>query len=228
MEKENVVKKVFKVIGVIVLIAFVLFMVNTIRKLVIIKEIQRTASQYTSSTNYHVKSIAKGSSDEYTTTIDTYLKNNKKLMSIMSSKDTGEFNKISTYYKEKSQDIFYEGTEGKRVQLDTDESMLFITGLYDYFENQSKFVLFCSAISSRIETITYNGKECYRVANCPVSSTLKEDNSEIDEVYIDKETGLVIRTHFGNIISEREYEFGNVQDEMFIEPDLKEYEVIKK
>ena len=58
---------------------------------------------------------------------------------------------------------------------------------------------------------------------------LKQNIKEyIDEVYIDKETGLVIRTHFGNIISEREYEFGNVQDEMFIEPDLKEYEVIKK
>lgn len=227
MEKKNVVKKIFKVIGVIVLIAFVLFMVNTIRKLVIIKEIQRTASQYTSSTNYHVKSVAKDSS-EYTITIDSYVKNDKKLMIITRNKREETLNKISTYYKGESQDMFFDSPQEKRANLDTDEEVLFIPNLYDYFGEQSKFVLFCSAISSQINTITYNGKKCYRVTNFPSLSHLQDANDNTSEVYIDKETGLVVRTHFGNTISEREYEFGNVQDEIFVEPDLKEYGVIKK
>ena len=87
--------------------------------------------------------------------------------------------------------------------------------------------LICIAIASKVENIEYKGKKCYRVGDFVSSDTLVDINSNNSEIYIEKDTGLVIRTHFGSSISEREYEFNNVQDEVFIEPDLKEYKVIK-
>lgn len=228
MEKKNVVKKVFKVIGVIVLIAFVLFMVNTIRKLIIIKEIQRTASQYTSSTNYHVKSIASGmNGEDRITTINCYYKEGNKLTTLEMSEKGEKTYKLSIYDNGEKKDVFTETKEQKMAEIDAEDAMNFIMPIYDYFEGGSNMQLICIAIASKVENIEYKGKKCYRVGDFVSSDTLVDINSNNSEVYIEKDTGLVIRTHFGSSISEREYEFNNVQDEVFIEPDLKEYKVIK-
>ena len=230
MEKKKVAKKVLKIIGIILLIIFVIFIINTIRKLAIIKSIQRTASQYTASTNYHVKSVASGMNEDTTTTIDSYYKDGKRLTVLAMSRDGEVTHKLSIYDDGIKKDIFTETAQQKVVEIETENAMDLIMPIYDYFggTETSNMMLMCMTVASNVEDIEYNGKKCYRVANCPSFSILKNADSDIDEVYIDKETGLVIRTHFGNSISEREYEFGNIQDEVFIEPDLKEYEVLKK
>lgn len=226
MEKKKVAKKVLKIIGIILLIIFAIFVINTIRKLAIIKSIQRTASQYTASTNYHVKSVGSGMNDGITTTINSYCKGNKRLTVIERSKDGKVDSKVSMYDNGERVDTFSESDGVKRVNIDSEAN--FSLPVYDYFEGSSNMQLICIAIASKVEDIEYNGKKCYRVAIGLTSSILYEDNNEINEVYIDKDTGLVVKTHFGNSTAEREYEFNNVQDEVFVEPDLKEYEVIKK
>lgn len=226
MEKKNVTKKVMKIIGIILLVVFVLFMINTIRKLIIIKGIQRTASQYTSSTNYHIKSIGSGMNDGITTTINSYYKEGKRLVIMERSKNEKIENKISMYDNGERKDTFYETGDDKKVDIDSDFD--FSMPVYDYFEGTSNNMeLICMAIASRVEDSEYKGKKCYRVANCPSSSTLQENNTEISEVYIEKDTGLVIKTHFGNSISEREYEFDTVQDEIFAEPDISQYKLVE-
>lgn len=225
MEKKKVTKKIFQIIGIILLVVFILFMTNIIRKLVIIKDIQRTASQYISSTNYHAKSISNDGSEK-TMIVDSYAKNDKKLMIMETIQEEKVLDKISVYYGGGKQNIYFDLAEGKTAELDTEEA-LFVSNLYEYFEGGSNLVLFCSAIFSHIDTTTYQGKECYRVTNFPSSQQLSS-KEEISEVYIDKDTGLVIKSQFGDTISEKEYEFGNVNDEVFVEPDIKEYEVRKK
>lgn len=225
MEKKKVGKKVLKIIGIILLIVFAIFVINTIRKLAIIKSIQRTASQYTSSTNYHIKSVASGMND-YTTIMEYYCKGDKQVSTIERSQDGKVINKISTYNNGTRKNTFYETEDVKRVDINSDFEVY--VSIYNYFEGASNMQLMCLAIASKVEDIEYNGKKCYRIADCPADSTLHDANKSINEVYIDKDTGLVIRTHFGNSIAERKYEFGNVQDEVFIEPDLKEYEIVKK
>lgn len=229
MEKKKVGKKVLKIIGIILLIVFAIFVINTIRKLAIIKSIQRTASQYTSSTNYHIKSVASGMSDGITTTINSYCKNEKKLTVVERSKDGKVDSKLSTYDDGKRKDMFSESEEIKRVDIGIESEFDIGIRVFDYFEGiTNNMQLMCLAIASKVEDIEYNGKKCYRIADCPAPSIMQDAINNINEVYIDKDTGLVIRTHFGNAISEREYEFNNVQDEVFIEPDLKEYEIVKK
>ncbi|MCI9039132.1 MAG: hypothetical protein HFJ29_04605 [Clostridia bacterium] len=227
MEKKKAVKKVLKVIGIIVLIIIALFMINTIRKLAIIKNIQKNANQYTSSKNYHIKSVGSGMNEDSTTIINSYCKGDNTLTTLEMTRDGEKIHKLSVYDNGIKKDVFTETSKQKVAEMDVEESMNLIMPIYNYFEGASNMQLIWMAIVSRVEDIEYNGKQCYRVANSPSSSVLKTDNNNIDEVYIEKDTGLVIRTHFGNTISEREYEFNNVQDDIFTEPDIREYETLK-
>ena len=48
-----------------------------------------------------------------------------------------------------------------------------------------------------------------------------------NEFYIEKETGLILKREIGSPIQtiEYAYEFDNVKDEVFIKPDVSEYEI---
>lgn len=84
--------------------------------------------------------------------------------------------------------------------------------------------LFTMSIFTSIKEGEYKGKECY------ILSFFKSD-----EIYIEKETGLRVYTKDGTItdedgntvvnVVEYEYEFENVDDKVFIEPKIEEYEV---
>ncbi len=49
--------------------------------------------------------------------------------------------------------------------------------------------------------------------------------SEGAEIYIDKDTGLLVKIIEAGIDSKREYEINTVDDSIFIEPDISEYKV---
>ncbi|MCI9038477.1 MAG: hypothetical protein HFJ29_01120 [Clostridia bacterium] len=219
MNKEKM-KKILKIVLIVVFIIFMLFMINTIRKLIIIKELQRNVSKYTSSTNYHIKSVGSGMSDGITTTINSYNKEGKRLVILERSKEGKVEDKISMYDNGERKSTFSETGDEKKADIDSDFNFSMV--VYDYFgETSNNMQLLCMAIASKVENIEYNGKKCYRIA-------LQETNTEISEVYIEKETGLVIRTHFGSAIAEREYEFDTVQDEIFVEPDISQYKLVEK
>ncbi len=91
-----------------------------------------------------------------------------------------------------------------------------------------------------IKEVEYNGKACYVVSpifprgKTHIDYTREDVNEQLKEngkfeVYLEKDTGIMVKTT-GNIYipCEVEYEIGNVKDEVFIEPDLKYYEIVKK
>lgn len=47
-------------------------------------------------------------------------------------------------------------------------------------------------------------------------------------IYIEKDTELMIRKDTDSLIVENMYEFNNVNDEIFIEPDISQYQVYEK
>lgn len=49
--------------------------------------------------------------------------------------------------------------------------------------------------------------------------------SESNQIYIDKETGLLVKTFETGIVNEREYEFDKVDDNIFKEPDISQYTI---
>lgn len=52
--------------------------------------------------------------------------------------------------------------------------------------------------------------------------------SEDSEIIIDKETGLFLKSTATGDVVEREYEFDNVDDSIFAEPDISQYKVKEK
>ena len=156
-------------------------------------------------------------------TLNTYKKDSKKLFVIERMKDGKTISKMSVYDNGKEQHTFIELLETKKASLNS--HVIMTMELYDYFANQSNMGLICSCIGSKVESAEYNGKSCYRIGNFNGAIYLTEDTTEVSEAYIEKETGLVLKTNFGTIDSKREYEFGTVQDEIFVEPDISQYEL---
>ena len=69
------------------------------------------------------------------------------------------------------------------------------------------------AIMSRITTDNYDNMECYLI--------------ELDnwKMWVDKDTGLIVRDINGGIVAERFYEFDIVKDEDIIKPDISDCKI---
>ena len=76
----------------------------------------------------------------------------------------------------------------------------------------------------KITKTIYHDRECYVIENDRFS---KDPNQHII-YYIEKDTGLIVRQIQNDENWDYSYEFGNVDDEIFEEPNIEEYELIEK
>ena len=184
-------KKVLKIILLIVLIAIVIFLAITIRKMIIISNLNNKVSKYINSNNRYEKIV-----------------NN--------SEGTTEFYLKDAYIDVEDSKIAMLGASKDEVP-----SQIIIMG-FDYENNL--WNLFKLAVMSKIKTAKYEGKDCYFV------QSLIADNA-----YIQKETGLTLKANNGYsvkedgteeaIVAEYYYEFDNVDDSIFVEPDISQYKI---
>lgn len=213
-------KKVLKIVGIILLILIILLLIHTIRNFIIIKRLQNNFSKYATSNNYHIKSVAQ--ENENTTMTINYYKKDEKQTLFMERNMNGEIIKYTMYDNGERVDIFIDNAEEKICQLDADATVMQIP-LVNHLEYGSDWQTFLGSIFARINTGNHNQKECYAINN--FGSTLFLYDLDKNEVYLEKDTGLYIKSIFGNNVSEREYEFDNVEDSIFIEPDISQYKI---
>ena len=214
------IKKVLKILGIIIVILIILILIHTIRNYIIIRDLQNKFSQYSGSSNYYIKSVSTESSGTIVTT-EYYQKNNKQ--AIFLKKDlNGETSKISMYNNGERTDIFWDNEENKTAQLDSGTTISM--NIYNYLETDNNWQTFLGCLTSRIKSTSYNGKDCYLIKGFMSSTSLTSEDAEI---YIDKGTGLFIKTNEAGIVNEREYEFDNVDDSIFEEPDISQYTIKK-
>lgn len=215
-------KKIVKIIIAILLIIIALLAIHTIRNFTIIKQLQENIKPYISSSNYHIKSVATEESGTIIT-INYYKKDDKETM-IMERNLDGEISKISTYVNGGKTDTFYDNKDSKVVELDS-EAMLMIN-VYNSLETDNDWQTLIGSTMATIKKSEYNGKECYIINNFLSPNFLNSE--ETNEVYIEKDTGLCVKSIMPPTVAEREYEFENVDDEVFIEPDIEQYEIKEK
>ena len=219
MEKKNI-RNLLKILLIVFLIVIVLFLINTFRKFFIIKELQNNFAKFSSSQNYHIKSVAR-EKDGVIVTINYYAKGSKKV-SILEREKNGEINKISMYDNGERTDTFWDNAEAKKAKLNSEPIMMI--SLYNGLENDNDWFTFIASIYSNIKKTTYNGKEGYVIKNFMSSMSLS--SAEKNEILIEKATGLLLKNDTGYSISEREYEFDNVSDTIFEEPDIGLYKLV--
>jgi hypothetical protein len=211
-------KKILKIIGIILLVVIAVFLIHAIRNYVIITNLQNKVSKYVNSTNYHTKYVT--TSDNGTNiTINYYKKDNKKHISIERELD-GEKTTVLAYDNGNRIDMFIVTQDSKIAKLDS--GTLMEMQIFNYFETENNLQTFLWGSQASIKSTQYNGKECYLVKGFVSAMAIAYDS---EQAYINKETGLIEKIVGNDSTSGREYEyeFDNVDDSIFVEPDIGQY-----
>ncbi len=208
-------KKILMVLGIIIAILVVIVLVHTIRNYMIITDLQNKISQYADNVNYYTKSIA--TVKDGTITMEYYRKDNNQVV-FLERNLNGTINKIAMYNNGEKTDTFTQTPDTKIAQLNSGTIMSI--GIYNHLETENNWQTFLGSMPASVKSTNYNGKDCYIIKGFMSSTSLTFEGAE---TYIEKDTGLFIKDIEGETITEKEYEFDNVEDSIFLEPDISQY-----
>lgn len=218
MEKKKM--KLWKKILIIILIFVALFMIITVRKIVILKNLQSKMQKYANEDNYYAMIYQyQGDSIQI---MKSYKKGDRSL-SIAKVLNENGMRTLKNYTEGKTSHLYIEVPENKIAILNGNgvPDAIQITNEL-YIENMWQLIV--RAIKSSIKTEKCNGKDCYKVQiGCFDENVV---------CYFDKNTGLKVREFNGtindgdnkiNIVSDYNYEFGVVKEGDLKEPNISEY-----
>jgi len=214
IKKYNRKLKILRNILLIILVIVLIYLGNTLRKFFIIKDLQHKAEENLKSTNYQLRIIAPWGQDYY------YKKDNKTADFSYSRDNTTE---MLNYNNNGVVHTFIQTPEEKKAIIYSEKMPSEANSQYYVIEeanNDFELFLICSKI--KIKKDNFNGKKCYVIDNS--SYVINYDNRY--QKYIEMETGLVIKELDRNRSMQYIYQFNNVDDLIFEEPDINEYEVV--
>ncbi len=211
-------KKVLKAIGIIVAVIIILLLIHTFRNYYIITDLQNKNLDYSKLTNYYIKTTASESDGTIVTT--KYYRKDNNQVAFLERNLNGEKTKISIYNNGEKTDVFIETKDSKIAQLNSET--IINQYVFNLLETDSNWQIFLGSFFANVKSTDYNNKECYVINNFVFLNAINYDNTE---AYIEKDTGLLVKMSLNGIDTKREYEFGNVEDTIFIEPDISQYTV---
>ena len=216
-------KKFFKTIGILVFIIVILMLLYVIRNTIIVTKLQKNIKEYTSKTNFSIK-VTNLTSETSKMTVNYYKKDNKEAVILERNVDENSV-KMSFYNNGERKDLFIETNDKKTVQVNTKNQLLGLN-ITDSLQTDNLWQTILYSSIARIKTENVNGKECYKVSNFYSPYWMYGDN--ITEFYIEKDTGLLIKTVIDDEVAVREYSFDDVEDSAFVEPDIGLYTVVEE
>lgn len=215
-----------KILKLIISVIVAIFIIITIIKMSIISSLLKKANQSLSSTNYHEENIAYQGDNLINTNI--YYKDGKRavFLEIINKKGVS---KISIYENGRGANVFQEIGDEKIAILNQENGLQYSIA-YNDIKDYNIFSLLLTSIFTNIKEVECNGVSCYFLNS--YNSSLSSYQGE----YINKETGLVVRCKDGSIINSDTgrkvdllrdvyYDFNTVTDDIFIEPNLSDYEI---
>ena len=213
-------KKILIIIGIILLVAILVFLIHSVRNFLIISKLQDKAIECISSNNYHTHTVMH-ISDESTVTEDYYKKENKQAVFIEKN-ENGNVIKLLNYNNGERTDFFTETQTEKTAKLDTKSSIS--AGMFNILQTDNDWQTFLYSSISIVRSAKYNEKECYIIDNYLSPYYLNDYDTTTAKYIIDKQTGLILKDESSTIV-EYEYEFDNVDDSIFVEPDISQYKI---
>ena len=221
MKKVKILKNMGKIALVLIIILIVACIIHTIRNYKIISNLQNNFAQYKDSKNYNISIISTKDTGVITKT-NYYRKDNKQAI-FLEKNTNGEIEKISLYDNGERVDKFIETKDEKFVQIDTND--LIPINVNNQLETDNNWQKFLGCVKAKIKSENYNGKDCYVITEFISSSSSTYKSSKI---YVDKETGILLKNIEEGIVSERKYEFNKVENSIFNEPDISQYTIKEK
>lgn len=205
MKKE----KVFKIIGVIILILFILAFIYFIRNLIIVNKITTAYNDFFSSNNYSYSVIYDNGKYK------CYFKDGKNLENFMSN------GKISTiiWSNKNAQENMIIYPNSLTANTTNSEIPTFIDIINSLVSNNNLDKIY-RALTFYIDTAEINGEICY-VFHPLVGITS-------NTYYFSKETGNVVRCLIGNLTFDfMDFETNSVTDNDVLKPNLTGYNILE-
>lgn len=221
-----------KILKIVLLVILLIFVFRVTRNMIIIVSLDSKINKYATSQNFYLKQILY--SEDGVDIYEVHKKDNRYTTRFKSTSENFKWiatdyhngQTVNTYVEVKDDE---ENISKKRATLNReDEIQLPVITNPIKIDNPINFIF--NSLFSNITSDNCNGKDCYRVGIKPFNAS--------DEAiyYIDKETGLTIRSFADSAslkndgerydnISDFQYEFDVVTDDDFIEPDISEYEI---
>lgn len=215
---KKIVKKILKTILIILLVLFVLFLLHSFRNFMIIRKLQKSIEPYLSSTNYHLHSI--NSQDNGDSIVMDYYKKGSKETSIIERVSEKNPTKISTYINDESVTTYIDTPSEKYVT--PNRNIVLSINIYNWCESDNNWQTFLISAFCNIRTSKYNEKDCYIISNF-FSPYFLYESFDSNLLYVEKDTGLLLKTKVESMVSERSYEFNTVNDSFFVQPNINEY-----
>ncbi len=203
--------KLWKKFLIILLILCAILSIFVIRKFIIIKKLVNESKEYINKTNYFavVQSLQNGTLNM----LKSYNKDGNSLTTLdIYGKNIPNERSLTKYKKDNEQIGIIQSGQEKIAILDSSIiGEVNVVNIFSTFDNTMQQLQF--AIMSRITTDHYGDIECYLI----------ELNSW--KMWIEKDTGLIIREINGNMVTERFYEFDIVKNEDIIKPDISDCKI---
>lgn len=213
-------KKFLKILLCIVVIVILIFFVYLLRNYSIINSLRDKWNNNCNVNNYHItKKISQG--DSYIVS-DMYKLNEKgKLVNHDINLTDFSIVENTTIFSNETRTTYWDFGDGNSKSISTNSSIpeIKIPNPFNLYTKESNSNLLIELIKTHIKTISFNDKECYLISN-----------SMFSNMYIDKETGLLLKTYNGTATLEDGekqqieeyyyYEFNKVQPENVEEPNI--------
>lgn len=203
--------KLWKKILIIVLILFAILAIFIVRKFIIITNLVNESKEYANKTNYFavVQSLQNGNVN----IIKSYNKDGNYLTTFRTyGKDIKDERGLIRYKKDSEEIGIIQSGQEKIAILDGSVlGEVNVVNIFSTLDNTMQQLQF--AVISRITTDNYGNIECYLIEleNC--------------KMWVEKDTGLIIREINGGLVSERFYEFDIVKDEDITKPDISDCKI---
>lgn len=204
MEKKKM--KLWKKILLVFIIIFVLFAIHTIRNYIILTKLVNNGKEIANSTNYYAE--VTGIQDDKTVNMTKCYKNGNEYLTVVGQDIYNQDKrKMEIYANEDEKFAVLSSEEGKillkdNIVLEDIQPANISKHIYD-----KMFALQISAIA-KIRKEKCHDKECYLV--------------ELDKnwkMWVEIDTGLIVREINGAETAERKYEFDVIKDGDIVKPD---------
>lgn len=203
--------KLWKKFLIIVLILLAILSIFIIRKFIIITNLVNESKEFANKTNYFavVQSLQNGNVN----IIKSYNKDGNYLTTFKTyGKDIKDERGLIRYKKDSEEIGIIQSGQEKIAILDGSVlGEINVVNIFSTLDNTMQQLQL--AVMSRITTDNYGNVECYLIEleNC--------------KMWVEKDTGLIIREINSGLVSERFYEFDIVKDEDITKPDISDCKI---
>lgn len=207
---ENKKMKLWKKLLLVILALLVVFAIFTLRKYIIITNLINTSKDYISKTNFMVDTY--GLTNDSVVLTKSYCKDGN----LFSTTETLGHNiieerKITAYSKGDEKIVIIQSGNDKVLLSNGNVAPINVNTISEFDDIKLRIP---SAFTSKITKQNCNGKECYLI-----------ELSKDYKIWVEKETGIIIREMDIEYITNRTYTFDVVKDENIIKPDTSDCRV---